>query len=286
MFHPRATRLRRRQRTLRAVRPSRATELWYRAQLDGIVDRLEQSGEVVASEMRPHFMMRDAFAPGLDELLARLVHRIGRIDILAERLVNVADRLSLVRRGLADVDERLAAAIHDSIGLDISPILRMQSGDISPIGAALHRKAIENVKLIKSIPAEYFSRIRAVVSRDWESGARWEQVAESIQRTNEITRNRAALIARDQTSKMNAALNEVRQTGLGIAEYTWSGALDQRERPSHRAMEGKRCRWNAPPEVDGENVHPGMAVNCRCTALPIVNLDALGPEGVHFSEAA
>lgn len=287
LHHPRASGLRRRQRTLRAVRPSRATELWYRTQLDAIVRRLKQAGEVVAEEMRPRWPTgADAMAPGIDEIVRRMAERFGGLAEIAERLTNIADRLSLVRRGLADVDERLAASIKDSIGLDIAPILRMQTGQVAPIGVALERKAKDNVALIKSLPVEYFDRIRDVVSKGWEAGARWESIAEDIKGVGEITDRRAALIARDQVSKMNAAFNEVRQTGLGISEYTWSGALDQRERPSHRAMEGVRCRWDAPPEVDGERVHAGMAVNCRCTALPIVDLDALAPEAMQFAEAA
>ncbi len=68
---------------------------------------------------------------------------------------------------------------------------------------------------------------------------------------------------------MNAAFNEARQTEAGISMYDWQGIGDERERRSHRAMEGERCRWDAPPLVDGEHVHPGEAIQCRCGARPV-----------------
>ena len=72
---------------------------------------------------------------------------------------------------------------------------------------------------------------------------------------------------------MNAAFNQVRQTGLGIERYQWRGVLDQRERASHIAMEGSVQRWDSPPLVEGENVHPGEAIRCRCSAAALLDLD-------------
>jgi SPP1 gp7 family putative phage head morphogenesis protein len=85
---------------------------------------------------------------------------------------------------------------------------------------------------------------------------------------------------------MTSSFNQVRQTQVGIEQYTWSGALDARERPSHRAMEGSVERWAAPPEVDGERVHPGQAINCRCVAVPVFNLDELTGGGTEQEREA
>jgi uncharacterized protein with gpF-like domain len=46
-------------------------------------------------------------------------------------------------------------------------------------------------------------------------------------------------------------------------------------RESHADMEGQMCDWDDPPEVDGEKVHPGEAINCRCVAIPVVDMEAI-----------
>jgi len=118
-------------------------------------------------------------------------------------------------------------------------------------------------------------RVRAAVEKAFEEGVRWESMARDLRGIGDITDRRARIIARDQTSKLVSSFNEARQTQLGIHEYIWSGALDARERDSHRRMEGQRCRWDAPPSVDGEAVHPGHAILCRCVAQPVISIVAL-----------
>lgn len=276
-LHPHTARLRRRNgRRIGAIRPSRATELWYRAALAQIVGALKRAGSDVLHRMRAYWprpandnrsVVGDERAVGLEGLLNRAASRFGNIKAVAERLAALA-----ARKNLGAVDERLAAELVKAVGVDIRPAL---SG-MGPIATEMEKAARANVALITSIPEQYFDRLRAVIEAGWSGGRRWEEVARDVAEVGDITDNRAALIARDQTSKMNAAFNEVRQTALGIEEYSWSGSLDARERDSHKAMEGKRLRWDSPPTVDDEPVHPGEAINCRCVAIPIVNLDEMG----------
>ena len=96
---------------------------------------------------------------------------------------------------------------------------------------------------------------------------------------------RARLIARDQTSKMNVAINMARQTSIGIEEYIWRTAKDRRVvgtpgglwpegnamHGNHYKREGKTYRWDNPPH-DG---HPGWPINCRCYPEPVLDPDKL-----------
>jgi SPP1 gp7 family putative phage head morphogenesis protein len=276
-LHPHTRTLRRRNgRRIGAIRPDRTVELWYRAALGQIAGALATAGHGVIDGMRAHWprpatdgavRVGDERAGNLETLLNRAASRIGNIKAAADRLAALA-----ARKSLGAVDDRLAAELVKAIGINIRPAL----SEMGPIATAMDQAARANVALIRSIPEQYFNRLRTVISEGWVSGRRWESVAADVAELGEMTDRRAALIARDQTSKMNAAFNEVRQTGLGIDEYSWSGALDARERKSHRAMEGKRLRWDSPPMVDDEAVHPGEAINCRCVAIPIVNLDETG----------
>ena len=88
------------------------------------------------------------------------------------------------------------------------------------------------------------------------------------------------LIARDQTSKINTAVNQARQTEIGIEEYIWRTCKDSRvvgapggkwpegnaTHGNHYKREGVKYRWDTPP-YDG---HPGYAINCRCYPEPVI----------------
>jgi SPP1 gp7 family putative phage head morphogenesis protein len=279
-LHPRATRLKAAKvRRIRPVRPSRAAEHQYRVALrNQVVVRCKRMGDDVLHGMRPHWHgMHDAVAPGLDALIAQAASTFGDIEHLADRLARAA-----AMKTLAGADEQLAKNLERAVGVDIS-------GYLAPdheIGVALRGAVATNVDLIKSIPTQYIERVKVAVERSFADGARWETLAKEIARIGDVTDRRARLIARDQTSKMNAAFNRVRQTGVGIKSYRWSGALDKRERPSHRGLEGTVHPWASPPIVDGEAANPGEPINCRCVPIPEIDLSELAPNGGVYQEAA
>lgn len=295
-IHPRSIRAKAaRARRIRPVRPSRATELRYLFALRQVVEQCRRAGDDIAAGMRAHWPLPGATdalpaqdapppppgapapAPGLNTLLEHAARRFGGIEHQAETMAKLA-----AQRVLGDVDEKLAENILRVVGVDISSYL----GPDHEIAVALREAVNANVALIKSIPAEYLEKVGAAVNKSWASGQRWESLQAEIQRIGQVTERRAALIARDQVSKMNASFNEVRQTSVGIKEYDWSTVPDERRRPSHAAMQGTRQRWDAPPLVDGEHVHPGEAIRCRCAAIPRIDFSELAPEGEQQREAA
>jgi SPP1 gp7 family putative phage head morphogenesis protein len=88
-----------------------------------------------------------------------------------------------------------------------------------------------------------------IIERGLQEGSRFHSMTQSIQERFGITRRRAKLIARDQTSKLNASLTRLRQQELGVEEYIWQTAGDERVRPTHRAHDGKRFFWDNPPKT-------------------------------------
>ena len=76
-------------------------------------------------------------------------------------------------------------------------------------------------------------------------------------------------IATDQGYDVVADLNRRRQREMGVEEYEWETAGDDRVRPTHAANNGRRFRWDDAPGATG---HPGSEVNCRCAALPVVDM--------------
>lgn len=125
----------------------------------------------------------------------------------------------------------------------------------------------QNAKLITSIPEQDLLQVAGIVERGLQQGTRFTNVARDIQKRFGITMRRANLIARDQTTKLNSSLTQLRQESTGITHYIWQTAGDERVRPTHRANDGKKFAWNKPPAQTG---HPGHDINCRCVAIPIM----------------
>lgn len=117
----------------------------------------------------------------------------------------------------------------------------------------------QNVSLIKSIPQQYFERVEQGLMRDVQAGKSTKEITENISNIYNVSKSRAALIARDQTAKFNSNLNMVRQKSVGVTKYMWSTSMDERVRPSHAENEGKIFSWDDPPSETG---NPGDDINC------------------------
>lgn len=128
-----------------------------------------------------------------------------------------------------------------------------------------------NVTLIKSIPETHFTNIETTVLRGAQSGRLARDIAADIQAQAGVSERKAAFIARDQVAKFNGDLNWRRQTEAGITKYEWSTSGDERVREEHAALDGKTFSWDDPP-AEG---HPGQSINCRCTALPVIEFEGL-----------
>jgi len=127
-----------------------------------------------------------------------------------------------------------------------------------------------NVGLIKSIPEQFLGKVEQMVRATVERGVSTEALTGQIFDEFDVTRSRAHLIARDQVSKFNSSLHEVRQKSAGVTKYIWSTSRDERVRPRHAAMDGKTVSWDDPPPVgnNGERLHVGQDFQCRCVSLP------------------
>ena len=262
----------RKGRLLKPVKPSYKVELWYKTQLLAIVAQLRKvAREVLLPELKrlePLYaktadsLARDAEVPRrpLETTFSRMAQRFGGIEQTAQRLASLA-----VQRSLDAVDERLTAAIKSSVSVDVSPMLT-QSG---PILEAMKAASKANLDLITSIPEQYFDKLGDAIGKNMDAGLRFEDLAKEVERIGDVTESRAKLIARDQTSKMNGAFNEARQTSVGIDKYVWQTAGDERVREEHAANDGQVFSWNDPPATG----HPGEDIQCRCVAVPYFDLD-------------
>lgn len=137
----------------------------------------------------------------------------------------------------------------------------------SYIGGQLSTFSQRNTALIKSIPSKLLDDVETIVRIGVDRGLSISEISKSITDKTGSAKKRANLIARDQVQKFNGKLNELRQREVGVTKYIWSTSRDPDVRDEHADREGEVFSWSNPPE-DG---HPGEPINCRCTAIPVMD---------------
>lgn len=189
---------------------------------------------------------------------ARIAVLLKKRPLLA-RVEEIADLT--VRHSRTEWARQVKAAL----GVD----LPASEPDIVPAMRAFRE---ENADLITSLVRSQVERVRDILT-DAGAGTRVEEIARSIREDTDATRSRANLIARDQVLKLNAQVTQKRHEAAGVTEYVWRISRDERVRADHKALDGKRFRYDQPPVVDqrrGERANPGTYYQCRCTAEPII----------------
>ncbi len=116
-------------------------------------------------------------------------------------------------------------------------------------------------------------KLRQEIQAPVLGGARSESMHEMLQKNYGVSKRKAKFLARQETSLLMAKYHETRLTNLGITEYQWIGADDERERPDHRALNNKIFSFSEPPVTNrktGARNNPGEDYNCRCKAKPVI----------------
>lgn len=136
-----------------------------------------------------------------------------------------------------------------------------------------------NLKLyIKKFSEEEIASLRKKVKESVFAGNRYGSLVKTIQRSYEVSENKARFLARQETGLLMAKFKASRYKESGIDEYQWAcvaGSKNHPVRPWHKALENKIFRWDDPPvttkpgEAQRRN-NPGEDYNCRCYPIPIV----------------
>ena len=128
---------------------------------------------------------------------------------------------------------------------------------------------------ICSLPGDAADKIQSYMTEATIRGDRWETLVDKILKIPGMNYRRAKLIARTEGAKAASILTQARAQSIGCTHFIWRAVLDNRTRPSHRAMNGHVCEYARPPIVEGLPLIPGQTYNCRCHAEPIINEDSL-----------
>lgn len=251
-----------------AIRPPKAVEMNVRALLLDIAEKAQLDAMTIIQAIESGNISAIQAANALEEML----HKWEGMDSksLAEMWVTATD-------GFAK--KRLQDRVANAFGVQTAYIF-----DDESVRYAAHLMAYQTAGKIVDVPREYIQNVARAAIQNYQGipFPEGRSLTQQIMHENHMTFERARTVARHQTSVINTAVNQARQTAIGIDEYYWSSSNDERtvgnpnglypygnkahgdhwER-DYRHNGGEAYRWDDPFE-DGL---PGYPPRCRCTAL-------------------
>jgi hypothetical protein len=153
-----------------------------------------------------------------------------------------------------------------------------------------------NYDLIRTVATRYIDGVNREVEKAIINGVANSDLAETLMGMGLGLEDwQASRLARDQIGKFNANITQAQNEEAGIDTYNWQTAGDEKVRgtpgtksewavPNHFIMDGVLCRWDdasvysdddgktwIPREPDMPDTHPGIDIQCRCTATTNIN---------------
>lgn len=255
---------------VRAIHPNAGIRAWYRAELDAAIEGMHRN--VLAAILSAYSVSVPAeIAIDADPKNPALFIRRA-FDKLGRKWTSRFDALSLdlsrrfARKSQAVTQTQMKAAFKDA-GFTVA--FKPTPGSIS----AYQVVAAEQVNLIRSISAQYLKDVQSKVWASVMKGADLHTLSADLHETYGVTRNRAALIARDQNAKAKAIIEKARRQEIGVVKAVWMHSSGGKvPRATHIAMDGKLYdlavgMWD---KNEGKYILPGELINCRCTSRAVL----------------
>ena len=207
------------------------------------------------------FFMDDAsgFQAISAQSLLKVLEKYEKTDRTSQA-ENIAQ--GFINRGNIQNQAEVSTNLKNQTGVDLAAYLRSSPNITEKVNAM----TTANVQLIKSIRSQYLDKVQNAVTQALVSGSLNKDLTAQIKALGQTTEKRAMFIARDQSSKLNAALTQARHEDVGVTKYMWSTSGDERVRDSHAEKDGQIFEYANPPADTG---HPGHDVNCRCVAIAV-----------------
>ena len=156
--------------------------------------------------------------------------------------------------------EKFAATARSAFGVNLAGVIAAED-----LENYIDRMTLRNAALIKGMGDDLIKNIQMVTTDALINGKTAAQLRSELKEKFELSDSRAKLIARDQTSKLNANLNKIRQQQAGVNRYTWRTSQDERVREDHKKVNGKVYEYGEPTGVR-TGAEPGQDIQCRCIA--------------------
>lgn len=227
----------------------------------------------------------ESYSTKMDRLIAQITSE-------TDEKFSKKDLSYLVRKVILKTDKyqktKFRTAADYGFGIDISKL-----PDFIGYKQFINSMIEKNISEIKYLRTDTIHKLEMSLRTSIEQGKSISQVTNQIMQAGQITKKRAATIARNEIKNITSQLNQRRSVNAGFEIYEWMTAGEQRvrgnpnglypkARPSHWIMEGMYCRY------DNDNVYspdqgktwkkrtakmpkgkPGDDINCRCVEINI-----------------
>ena len=191
-----------------------------------------------------------------DAIIEREGYLIGRIDPRPEQRDIIEDDLIRIsNRNKANINRQMESA------LGINPLVYEPK-----LEAVLQAFVVENVDLIKSLNGEVLDKSTKIIKTGVTQGLSRGEISGQLQDLVGLGTRRANLIARDQVGKFYGQLTKQRHKEIGIEEFIWTTANDDKVRDSHEILDGETFTW----EKGADGIYPGSEIQCRCIAQAVL----------------
>lgn len=250
----------------------------YSGQLEQYVSQVSKMVLVNFRELKPSYDLAirlDSVDDELQNIIKICELQISiKIKDFIKKVIKKARQINIFNKQA--IEQSLASTVKKSLSVPISKTTEQ----------SMQFFISDNVRLIKSINADLLGQVQEIVYNGVRKGVGFTDLAKDFGNALKISKKRARIIARDQINKLNADLTRHRHLMLGIENYKWSTAKDERVRNTHEVLEGKICsyvdssiykdglndRWHSRSRIGATLAQPGQDVLCRCTSLAIVNI--------------
>lgn len=250
---------------LRAVKPNAGIRAKYRRRLEAMIDDMQKS---VVWWLRAEYRRQEERITQ-DSPAEDLGRRVG--SLFRYWMRRWREKMEDYARDFVHSTERKTQNSFKQALRDAGITVRFDSSRARQ--TVVRALILENTKLIKSIPEEYFSNVFRIVGQGVSMGRNTAWIEDELHKRYAITRRRAKLIARDQSNKATQAIRSIEAKELGITEGVWVHVPGTKSsRKTHMQMNGKRFRLDEGlyDSAVGRKVLPGELVACNCTYRAVI----------------
>lgn len=254
--------IKRKRIVLPNFQPSAGIRAAYHAELARLLRsaRNEVMQAVAHNWQAPQPVAMDAARDILGKIIDRLIAKwMTSLNDLPQKMARrfVGQTAGALDRGLSATLKKSGFAVNLQLTETTKEAMRVSVG--------------MNVGLIKSIPGEYLGDVQKYVWESVEAGFDLKTLTDNLEHAYHVGRNRAKLIARDQSNKVHAVMEQARRKELGIKKAIWRHSAAAKEpRKSHVEANGKEFDVDKGMYLDGEWVLPGQPINCGCTSSSVL----------------
>lgn len=238
---------------------------------------LEKLGAKWSKAKKAYYLKPQKVPVDISQTIAEVnIHNQEKVERIEKYLQGVEENLPVIElnfdKEVVHIGSLLDKQFADSLGkINVIPanLTEFQKSEIA-------QKYTNNLNYyIKKWTRKEITKLREDIQPYVMKGYRAEGLDELILRHKNISARKAKFLARQETKLLVAQYQENRFKEAGVTHYIWKTILDGRERPCHRKLNGQIFSWDEPPIIDdrtGERGNPAQAYNCRCRAIPVVEL--------------